>query len=456
MTFALVVLVACSAPPQGTESSTGGEGGESDELDTAGRVWWMGGLDLLEGATLEDAAAVVTGAFVGDSVGSPLGSLGDVDGDGLDEWWIGAQGTFAPRGYVTPAVTADLDDQAPGVEGCPRCQLVGDLDGDGAPELAGFIGLGGQVIHVFSGASATTTLTAADAVATIAPRPGWTWWPQTGLGLGDIDGDGLGELALVGWILPLTDDDPRDQIATWVFRGPLTETIDEADALWFDRIVLGAAADIDGDGRSDPIELAEGGSNDADSFVRIYNANTLDGLTVVTTADALVTIVGRTQGDRLGVTWASSDLDGDGLADLMLGAEASSYGSDLAVFLGANLGGAVSDPDLEFSWGTSDGGVRVLQPIVTDFDGDGQDELVISGRPNASSPHEHFVEIFRSVDLPESGTFGPELAVARLTGGSYQFAVAMAVGDLDGDGLPDLALGDPYDETDQPARPRDR
>jgi hypothetical protein len=74
-----------------------------------------------------------------------------------------------------------------------------------------------------------------------------------------------------------------------------------------------------------------------------------------------------------------------------------------------------------------------------DLDGDGLIEVV------ATTPGAATVEVFPGVG--DSGPSGPKLAVASLNA-TATFGAAIAIGDVDGDGLADLIVGDPNREQD--------
>ena len=164
------------------------------------------------------------------------------------------------------------------------------------------------------------------------------------------------------------------------------------------------------------------------------------------------------------------DINGDGLADLVLGAPfADPEGIDGAGVIYVLFG--TTDPFPEaFDLKTLDGingfqihGAAVLDQIGSDvdlgadFDGDGFQDLAI-GAPGANDPESgelnsgeayvlygraDFPAVFKIADhLPENGGDGSELLVLRNGEGGSEVGISAALSeDLNGDGVDDLILG---------------
>ncbi len=117
-----------------------------------------------------------------------------------------------------------------------------------------------------------------------------------------------------------------------------------------------------------------------------------------------------------------SDLDGDGKSDIAAAVETT---NKIAVFRNTSSVGLISfDPRVELSGGTRPWGIA-----VGDFDGDGKPDLVCpnNGSLNAS--------VFRNISIPGIINFSPNI---NLSVG--EFPQKVAVTDLDGDGNLDLAI----------------
>ena len=152
--------------------------------------------------------------------------------------------------------------------------------------------------------------------------------------------------------------------------------------------------------------------------------------------------------DHFGSSYATGDLDGDGYTDLAVGVQDESYADS-------------DDPGIvQILWGGSTGLVNGALTVhgatgahsvylygsglaVGDFDGDGRDQLAVTGNAGVSVWDDGFTRTAAAPARTELSTGGPSGA-ARGTG-------AMAAGDFDGDGADDLAVSGIDDlEGDEP------
>ncbi len=148
------------------------------------------------------AEAVLRGEAAGDNAGIDVSGLGDFDGDGRDDIVVGASGgdrAYVVRGGTSGTVSlssATLRMDSTGLG--ERCvQQAGDIDADGLVDVlvgAPFVG-NGTTYLVLGGASGTILLsTGADAVLT--GETGGDYAGMGATGVGDVDGDGFGDLLL--------------------------------------------------------------------------------------------------------------------------------------------------------------------------------------------------------------------------------------------------------------------
>jgi FG-GAP-like repeat/IPT/TIG domain len=232
----------------------------------------------------------------------------------------------------------------------------------------------------------------------------------------DFDGDGLADLAVangnditVGMYLNASTSGSPSFIQQETLLPPAS----------FYPVSL-AAGDLDGDGKPDLV-VANANTN---AFQVFQNTSTLGHL--VMTALPPIT-------EPNSASWvAIGDLNGDGKPDLVFAEE---YNNSLSVFLNTSSVGAIS-----FS-----AAIPILLPngygpwavAIADFDGDGKPDVVFSNNEGNS------ISVLRNTGTP-GGAFSLATHVDFPAGGGPE---GLAVGDLDGDGRPDIALANNTDNT---------
>ena len=291
--------------------------------------------------------------------------------------------------------------------------------------------------------------------------------------LGDLDGDGVGDLAVGA---EFDDDGSFDAGAVWVLflntdgtvkanqkisntQGGFTGTLQGGD-MFGDS--LASPGDLDGDGVADLVVGAngdnDGGADRGAAWVLFLNTNG----TVKSHQKISDTQGGFTgtldNGDQLGRSVASlGDLDGDGVTDLAVGAQGDDDGGPLrgAVWiLFLNSDGTVSThqkiSDTEGGFG------GILQDAdffgqsvasLGDIDSDGVSDLAVGALGDDDGGFD--VGAVWVLFLNTDGTAKSHQKISETEGGftgmlddSDGFALGVAsVGDLDGDGVGDLAVG---------------
>jgi hypothetical protein len=308
-----------------------------------GRVYLAQG-PILEDRDLSLAPLQWSGDAEGDGFGTAL-VVADLGGDGGPDLAIGApwathgggeyegavylfEGPLARAGVAEDADAVVLGG-APWV-GAGLSLAAGDLDADGQDDLllgAPFSEDQAGAVYLVQGPLDTaTSLADADAAAR-GDAPGDAL--GLALAIGDVDGDGYPD-ALLGDAL---DSDGPTAGGAWLLRGPLDapRSLEQAEAA-FSGLSTGdeagatvALSDVDGDGRADVVLGAPGadpgGATDAGAVYLFYGP--VDGARDLDAAD--LALHHDLAGDRAGVVRAAA-LDGDGRADLLIGAPGGDAG----------------------------------------------------------------------------------------------------------------------------------
>jgi hypothetical protein len=260
----------------------------------------------------------------------------------------------------------------------------------------------------------------------------------------DSNGDGIGDLAVSA---------RRNYMA--LFTGPITSTSVDKGA---EAVILGEGPDdefgadvqeIDdqnGDGYDDLLSAAQwypGGTAQGRMYVMLGPISGID--TVDTIASA--TITGSTSGDQIGFSPTSGDVNGDGVADFLFGAPfANLYNGAAFLFYGpVTSGDLVAQSDADVYWGGDavGDGVGLELSANGDLDGDGIDDVAI-GSPGTDTSFENgAVWIFYG---PVTGGFSISEADVGVTGADeYSYMGPNAIGgDFDADGFDDLAVAGPH------------
>lgn len=391
----------------------------------------------------------------------------DLDGDGVADLALGACDTPEREGFAVGQVylflgpvagSADergVDILISGIEGANQefgynVAMPGDVDGDGWADLAAseFSNPGAATAYLFPGPITGDLLTSDASASIFAATLGDEGHYIEMEALGDMNGDGLGDLAFA-----LHDLEPLPRVH--VVYGPIEgETVldrsgDGVEIHTDCSYGLDAAGvgDVDGDGLDDLLV-----GNYRDSIAGTWNgaaylySGPLDGLQGFLAATTAVVLGEHRDEVGLGVGGAA-DSDGDGYRDVLITVQGDEDRTGAALFRGPITGvHTVWEADTLFLRRRLPYNVILTVAGPGDLDGDGRDDVALGAQyESAGTPYTGAIWVVLD---PEPGTVDLVEEASLLSGERWERAGVYLdpVGDLDGDGAPELAsfaLGDP-------------
>lgn len=432
---------------------------DSEIFPDADETWSNGVTDNdcdgeLESVRLEFGSEFWAGESAGGQAGRRVSRLGDVDGDGLAEYLVGAvyESSLHEDGgavYIVPGghASGNLGD-LPTLWGAGDSWYLGaasdggpDIDGDGVPDLVvtatGYSTFAGAAWLV-SGASTSTDLQLPeDAIGQVEGDATGDVAGGDARFLGDVMGDGGEYLAVSAVFADSSDVTDVGRVGIFDAANVLSAHLSDGEievAGYYSGCQLGnttePAGDVDGDGIDDYMVRVDAGDM----------AIVLPGGLVSpdSSADAIFRLTGAYEGETCAATMLG-DVDGDGVRDL------ACIEADEHVWIFTELSRdpvrGIEDASASIEAGSSSL-VYDLQDLG-DLDGDGSDDTLVPLQWSHSLQTAAMEIVFGSqLSWRSTVTFGTGVLTAVSTRPESRFGYRVALSDdVDGDGGRDILVG---------------
>ena len=277
-------------------------------------------------------------------------------------------------------------------------------------------------------------------------------------GGGDVTGNGVDDLLLGapyadGFVSDSGEADVVDgEVADWFDSPPVLSTAHDIDGTVTDSHVGGAVAlgDLDDDGWADVVIGAPyrpfTAVPDGEVYLFLGGPGAIGSWP--STDDADVTLRGDFPGEHLGWTVsAAGDVDGDGTADLLLGApynnaEPGVPGIAYLFFGSASWAGldGTDDADVDLQGAEGDTLIGKSVAIVPDLDGDGRDEILIGGEDGDGGNGRAYLVYGQSSGWDDTNLVDADAMFVSDDGDGWGAEVG-GCADIDGDGKGELWIG---------------
>ncbi len=409
--------------------------------------------------------------------GTSIEAAGDMDGDGYDDFAVWASGatTDAPGGgaaYVYFGSASGADTSRVETLWAPEAadyagwgQVAGggaDYDGDGFSDMlvldSRWSSNAGRM-HVYYGSSSGLDRTRdADLEPTDSDRQ--QLFAGSALPLGDMDGDGYDDV-MIG--ATHDDEEGSNTGAIYIYYGSSSGLNTDREEKWtaaFARDVdlFGTSmvlADVDGDGTQELVVYSEGYAREdgGDGFLTTYE---LDGSgSFDWPSETTIDVIPPTGAEPIGTSGlVAGDFDGDGFDEVVLASWYSTYGATYSGYLHHYSGSADGlDPDalqiLTSSNPTAHASFGNTMVSTLDVDADGSPDLLVGARGASEGlAYQGALYVFyggtSGLSTTADDVIWPDTAHEQQNFANW----AAPIGDIDGDGKPELGVGAPLELED--------
>ena len=343
--------------------------------------------------------------------------IADIDVDGKPDLIVANTNDNTISVFRNISATGSLtaDSFAPKVDfvtsRLPWAVVSGDLNGDGKPDIAVACGGGPNVLYRNITSPGSLTSNSLESDGNFGSGGGGS------IIMDDLDGDGKADIAATNYGKDSIEVYRNNSTIDSIFFKKKVSFLTGADP---NKLVVG---DFNGDNKKD-LATCNRNSNTVSVFGNVGNPGAITISSFAAKVDFITGDLATSYPNSLAV----GDLDGDGKLDL---AVANSNGTGLSIFRGIGNGGPITSS----TFGSKvDFSVVVNLPhdvCLGDMNGDGKLDIVINNYTDKLYVHRNL----STAGSITTSSFGPGIA---LTVGLD--ARSIAVGDLDGDDKPDIAV----------------
>ncbi len=355
-------------------------------------------------------------------------AMGDLDGDGKMD--LATSNAFSAAisvlknasssGVISPSSFDAKVDFA--TEYGPYGLAVGDLDGDGKLDMV--VIYNGWTISVYKNISSAGTIGSGSFASKVDFTPGSVGTSLTAVAIGDLDADGKPDLAVT--------DQTGNRIS--VFKNTSTTGVIDANSFTTKvdfataALPMGVAiADLDGDGKPE-LAVANVNGNSVSVFKNTCVAGTID----INSFAAKIDFISGPNGTT---GLAIGDLDDDGKPDI---AVSNYYSNTVSILKNTITQGTITSASFatKVDFTTATGPQSIA---MGDLDGDGKVDLAVANfSANVTDATANKISVFKNTTV--SGAITTDSFAPKIDFGTGANPVTVVIGDLDGDGKPDLVV----------------